>query len=521
MGNKKDKARAAVQELTERPQVETQKVETQKAETQNSQAPHLAEHVSPQEAKSVVPKFRPEPIEAEYLNKPTHMQTRKERYEFGRAMRLKCSREAHAEFTVNKSGRENPVELLVESSEGRLEHLVPIRYGRMLTSPFAFFRGAANIMASDLADTAATDYAVQSCGDCHLMNFGAFATPERNIIFDINDFDETFPASWEWDLKRLTASFVIASLNNGHKLSDGRKAAMRVVQCYRDRMKELSELSTLDAWYSYLDYKDLIELTSDKQLKKLRKKVLEKALKRDSFEEFVKLGHVVDGKPRIKDQPPLIFHVEDYGSAAQVERIEESIARYRESLSMDKRVLFDRYEMVDNAIKVVGVGSVGTVCGIALLFAAEDDPLFLQVKEARKSVLERYSHFKNETTNGQRVVTGQRLMQAASDMFLGHYVSVTEKHYYVRQLRDVKVKPLVEIFTPENMLGYARNCGWALARAHARSGDASIIAGYIGKGDVFAEAIGEFSVKYAEQNKEDHTRLVEAVREGLIEVMTG
>ena len=464
--------------------------------------------------------FRQPPVEAAYLNKPSHLQSRKDRFEAGRATRVACPREAHAEFKVDREGREDPIALLRESSQGRVETLVPLRYGRMLTSPFAFFRGAAIIMASDLADTYATDYAVQSCGDCHLMNFGAFATPERNIIFDINDFDETFPASWEWDLKRLAASFAIASANNGHKRSDGKAAAARLVNCYRDRLRELSEMKALDAWYSYLDYEELIELTSDKQLKKRRKKVLEKAKSRDSIEEFVKLAHVIDGKPRIKDEPPLVYHEEGHDTPEYKARILESVSLYRESLSIERRVLFDKYELVDNAIKVVGVGSVGTICGIALFFAAEKDPLFLQVKEARQSVLEKYSHFVSHETEGARVVTGQRLMQAASDFFLGHYVGQKDKHYYVRQLRDVKVKPMVEIFKPENMLGFARNCGWALARAHARSGDPAIIAGYIGKSDVFAEAIAEFADRYLEQNLADHAKLVEAIREGEIEAFT-
>jgi uncharacterized protein (DUF2252 family) len=464
-------------------------------------------------------------IEAAYLSKPIHLQTRKDRYEAGRALRVKCPRESHADFTVDRADREDPIDLLIASSRGRIEHLLPIRYGRMLTSPFAFFRGSAVIMAADLADTASAGYAVQSCGDCHLMNFGAFASPERNIIFDINDFDETFPAPWEWDLKRLAASFAIASHHNGHKRSDGKAAAARVVECYRDRLKELAELKTLEAWYSYLDYESLIALTSDPQLKKRRKKVLAKALSRDSLAEFVRLGHVVGGVPRIKDRPPLIFHEEGYETVEYKQRIARSVEGYRQSLAVERRVLFDRYQMVDNAIKVVGVGSVGTTCGIALFFAAEQDPLFLQVKEARQSVLEPYSNFSNSESHGIRVVTGQRLMQAASDLFLGHYIGesetgVPDRHYYVRQLRDVKVKPMVEIFSPNNMLGFARNCGWALARAHSRSGDPAIIAGYIGKGDALPQAIAQFADAYLDQNTADHKALATAIRDGVVEAFT-
>lgn len=456
-------------------------------------------------------------LDAAYMNKPTHMRTLKDRYEAGRAMRVKCPRESHAEFEVNKAGRDNPVDVLIESSVGRIESLLPIRYGRMLVTPFTFFRGAAVIMADDLASTPSTGYAVQACGDCHLLNFGAFATPERNIVFDINDFDETYPAPWEWDLKRLATSFVIASRHNGHKRSDAVAAAVRMVECYRDRMHELSETPTLQAWYSYLDYRNLIELTEDQQLKKRRKKVLAKAMSRDAQAEFVKLAHVKSGQPRIKDQPPLIYHEAESETPEYRARILQSAELYRESLPADVRVLFDRYEIADNALKVVGVGSVGTICGIVLLFAAENDPLFLQVKEARASVLEKYSNFRSTQNCGARVVIGQRIMQAASDIFLGHYVNSEGKDFYVRQLRDVKVRPMVEIFNPSNMLGFARNCGWALARAHARSGDSAIIAGYIGKGKAFANAIGQFADKYVEQNESDHRSLIEAIREGKIE----
>ncbi len=312
--------------------------------------------------------FRQPQVEAAYLSKPIHLQTRKDRYEVGRSLRVKCPREAHAEFTVNRRGRANPIKLLIESSKGRIESLLPIRYGRMLTSPFTFFRGAAAVMSYDLASTPSMGYAVQACGDCHLLNFGAFATPERNIIFDINDFDETFPAAWEWDLKRLAASFAIASRNNGHKRADGTASVIRLVESYRDRLVKLSNMQALEAWYDYLEYGTLIELTSDQELKKLRKKVLAKAMSRDAQSEFVKLAHVVGGVPRIKDQPPLIYHVDESDTPQYKKRLAKALEMYRESLPVERRVLFDRYELVDNAIKVVGIGSVGTVCGIALFF---------------------------------------------------------------------------------------------------------------------------------------------------------
>ncbi len=464
--------------------------------------------------------FKQATVEAAYLTKPMHLQTRKDRYEAGRALRVKYPHEAHAEFVVNRDGRRDPIELLIESSKGRVESLLPIRYGRMQASSFAFFRGSAVIMASDLAGTVSTGYAVQACGDCHLMNFGAFATPERNVIFDINDFDETFPAPWEWDLKRLAASFAIASLHNEHKRADGIAAATHLVECYRDRLAELSEMTTLEAWYSYLPYDHVIEKTCDPELKEKRKKRLAKALSRDASVEFDKLAHMVNGVPKIKDQPPLIYHEDHSDNSKYKERIFCSIDKYRASLPIERRVLFDRYELVDSAIKVVGVGSVGTICGIGLFFAAEADPLFLQVKEARQSVLEPYSSFVSTASNGERVVIGQRLMQAASDFFLGHYVGDTGQHFYVRQLRDVKIKPLVEIYSPASMLGFARICGWALARAHARSGDPAIIAGYIGKKKTFPDAIGKFADAYLEQNESDYKKLLDAIKDGAIKATT-
>lgn len=465
--------------------------------------------------------FKPTLVEASYLAKPMHLQTRKDRYEIGRALRLSCSREAQAEYNSQRKDRKDPLEILIASSEGRIETLLPIRYGRMVASPFAFYRGAAAIMAADLASTPSTKYAVQSCGDSHLMNFGAFATPERNIIFDINDFDETFPATWEWDLKRLAASLVIASHNNRHKLKDGIAAAYNAAISYGEKMRELAEMKTLDSWYSYLDYEELIEQTACKKLQKLRKAVLKKALNRCANEELVKLACMKGERPRIKDQPPLIYHEEDFESEHYQGLMRAAIEGYRESLSLERRVLFDKYEFADVAVKVVGVGSVGTHCHVGLFFAAEEDPLFLQIKEARPSVLEPYSSFLNLSShNGERVVSGQRLMQAASDFFLGHFVGKTGRHFYVRQLRDVKVKPLVEVFNPDHMHGFARNCAWALARAHARSGDPAIISGYIGKGGVFAEAISRFAAAYSEQNLQDYELLREAVRDGRIEIVT-
>ena len=458
-------------------------------------------------------------LNAAYLDKPAHLRTRAERTEAGRALRVSCPRDSQAGFQP-ADDRPDPIDLLMRSSEGRIEHLVPIRYGRMLASPFAFYRGAAAVMAADLARTRCTGIGVQACGDAHLVNFGAFATPERRIVFDINDFDETYPAPWEWDLKRLAASFVVAGRHNGHKASECRAAAAAVVAHYRDRLRELSEMPMLSAWYSYLDFEKMIDAAEDEDLKRRHHKLLAKARQRDAAAEFVNLAHVEGGQPRIKDMPPLIYHPDEHKEPGFTEGVRENIGRYRDSLPVERHVLFDRYELADVAVKVVGVGSVGTLCAVALLFAAEDDPLFLQVKEARDSVLAPYVRFKGFATNGERVVLGQRLMQAASDLFLGHLVSTTGRHLYVRQLRDVKIKPQIEIFTPQNMLGYARATGYALAHAHARSGDAALIAGYIGKGDALADAIAEFAADYADQNERDHAALVAAVRTGRLEAET-
>jgi len=378
-------------------------------------------------------------------------------------------------------------------------------------------------MAADLVDTPETGYAVQSCGDSHLCNFGAFATPERKVIFDINDFDETFPAPWEWDLKRLAASLVIASRHNGYKKSEGRTAATTMVESYRDRMFELASMKTLTAWYDFLCFEELIREGPSRKYSEKRRKELGKAVARDSLAEFVKLAHVVGGVPRIKDRPPLIYHDERYETPEFKHAIKEGIESYRESLPAERRVLFDRYHFVDKAIKVVGVGSVGTMCMIALFFAADGDPLFLQVKEATRSVLEPYSACPGFQSHGERVVFGQRLMQSASDIFLGHFIGAfTEgRHFYVRQLRDVKVKISVEEFSPKDMLEYAKKCGWALARAHARSGDPAVLAGYLGKGPAVPVAVAEFAERYALQNERDYQRFLDAIESGAVPAKMG
>jgi uncharacterized protein (DUF2252 family) len=440
-----------------------------------------------------------------------------DRMAIGKALRERCSRKAQAEWKP-PAKRADPIDLLIENCRGRIEDLIPIRYGRMLANPFAFYRGAAAIMASDLSHTPSTGLTVQACGDCHLVNFGGFATAERKVIFDINDFDETSIAPWEWDVKRLTASFVVAGRSNGFSAADCREAAWRVAQSYRTKLAEYSQHSVLDVWYDVIDFDYIIRHAPDKQSRNFYLKKLDTTAKQSAHEkEFAKLTFAAGQTPRIVDHPPLIYHASDLQDAEQRAIAEASLADYRSSLPMERRVLIDRYTMADVAMKVVGVGSVGTRCGIALLMSGKGDPLFLQFKQARQSVLEPYAGASPFKHSGQRVVVGQRLMQSASDMFLGWYTGREGNHFYVRQLSDAKIKPVIEIMKPQNFLAYAGLCGWALARAHARSGDAAVLMGYLGNSSAFEDAIADFSEAYADQNERDYAALVAAVRAGKVE----
>jgi uncharacterized protein (DUF2252 family) len=392
----------------------------------------------------------------------------------------------------------------------------------MIPSPFVFYRGAAAIMAADLAHTPATGIRVQACGDAHLMNFGAFATPERREIFDINDFDETLPAPWEWDIKRLATSFLIASRSNGVSEAEARKTALACVRSYRERMIEFAQMRTLDVWYARLDLRETIlgSIKDDEAQKRLKHRV-QKAQASDVLEsDFPKLVTLEKGEPTIRDNPPLIYHLREQAGPEFEAKLADAFKGYRESLPEERRALVDRYQIKDFAIKVVGVGSVGTFCAIVLMMADVDDPLFLQVKEAGSSVLEPYAGKSIYENHGQRVVTGLRLMQSASDFFLGWTKGREGRHFYVRQLHDMKIKMLVELFTLKVMLQYAEYCGWALARAHARAGQPALIAGYIGKGDEFDEALADFAVSYAQQNERDFEALVQAARKGRIDVYT-
>jgi uncharacterized protein (DUF2252 family) len=437
----------------------------------------------------------------------------------GKALRGKVPRELLGEWKDGK-GRPNPIDLLRKSDAGRLKELVPIKYGRMLQSPFAFYRGAAGVMASDLARTPHTTLQVQACGDCHLMNFGGFATPERNIIFDINDFDETSPAPWEWDVKRLVASIVLAARSIGLSDSQGRDSATRAARSYREHMRKFSRMDPLRVWYANVGPEDIIQLSPKAVQKRIRKRIEKAANGSGSELDYPKLAGAVGGQIRITDQPPLIFHPEVTRAPEAKALLDRVFRDYRATLADDRRMLFDRYRLVDAAIKVVGVGSVGRRCWIALFMSEANDPLFLQVKEAAQSVLEPYAGKSAYGHHGQRVVMGQRLMQPASDIFLGWVTAPNGRQFYVRQLRDAKMKPLVETFDAEVLGVYAMLCGWVLARAHSKVCNASsTISGYLGSSsDAFDEAMGKFAVAYADQAERDHAALKSAVKKGKIAV---
>ena len=449
----------------------------------------------------------------------THVLRLDERLANGKALREKALRKAQAEWKP-PADRPDPVDMLIENSKGRVEELIPIRYGRMMVSPFTFYRGAAAIMAYDLAHTPSTGLSLLADGDCHLVNFGGFATAERKVIFDLNDFDEASFAPWEWDVKRLTASFVVAGRSNGFAPADCREAAWLAAQSYRQQMAEYARMPVLQVWNDALDFEAIIENSPDKEIKRFYTKKLASATQQSAHEkEFAKLTFSAGDMPRIVDQPPLIFHYGDQRDQEMRAIAKQSLVAYRETLIPARRMLLDRFELVDYAMKVVGVGSVGTFCGILLMMSGNGDPLFLQFKEARQSVLEPYCGASPFGHSGQRVVSGQRAMQAASDIFLGWTTGAgaSKRHFFLRQLSDAKIKPVVEIMKVANLKGYARLCGMALARGHARSGDAAILTGYMGKSTAFEDALADFSVAYADQNERDYAALVAAVRSGKVE----
>jgi uncharacterized protein (DUF2252 family) len=452
-----------------------------------------------------------------------------ERAARGAQARAEVPRESHADFTVPAS-RPDPIALLEEQAKARVPELVPVRWGRMMVSPFTYYRGAALPMASDLATTPVSGLTVQACGDAHLSNFGVFGSAERNLVFDVNDFDETLPGPWEWDVKRLAASMEVAARSNGFSDKQRRKIVAGTVAGYRQAMRDFAGMSQLGIWYARADIDQLraqFESKLDDRQRKLVAKGAAKARTRDSMEELGKLTTTVDGQLRIMADPPLLVPIEDLlADPSQRSALESEIhsimSKYRRTLATDRRYLIDQYEFVHMARKVVGVGSVGTRCWIVLMLGRdESDPLFLQVKEAEESVLSRFLGTSEFANMGQRVVAGQRLMQASSDIFLGwHRVAAgldgKQRDFYVRQLRDWKFSLDVDAMVPGGMRMYGEVCGWTLARAHARSGDAIAIAAYLGGSDVFDQAIAQFADAYADQNERDHDAVLEAVKAGRI-----
>lgn len=446
--------------------------------------------------------------------------TRAERYAAGKALRSKAPRTSHGKWTP-AADRPDPISLLEESNLTRVPELVPIRYGRMSLSPFAFLRGSAGVMASDLANTPVSGITVQVCGDAHLSNFGFFATPERSLSFDVNDFDESLPGPWEWDLKRLAASMVVAGRQNGFTAQENRQFVVRSIREYHMLMQSMVSMQALPVWYLHLDMTELMTMVNRKEQERLQRQE-KKASRSTSLGAFPKLTEKVDGQYRIKDDPPLIVHPEEPGDVKEKEEHEAEwikgyFAAYVETLPDDRKILLNKYHFVDIARKVVGVGSVGTRTWVLLLMAGGDgnDPLFLQVKEAQASVLEPYLGKSSYANHGERVVQGQRLMQHASDIFLG-WTHADDTDLYVRQLLDMKLSEDIATMSKREFDQYSRLCAMALARAHARSGDPTQISGYLGSSDLFEQAIASFAEAYADQTVRDHAALLAAIKEGRI-----
>jgi uncharacterized protein (DUF2252 family) len=446
-----------------------------------------------------------------------HHAPRAERYEMGKQLRKSCPRSSHSKWQA-PAGRRDPMDLLLASEVGRIPDLLPLRHGRMSRSPFTFYRGAAFNMAADLANTPNSGMILQACGDAHLCNFGGFATPERNVIFSINDLDETLPAPWEWDVKRLAASFVVACRNNKLSESVAREAALTCVRSYRMNMVAYSEMKILELWH--------ISLTADMMISKLKDpKLIARGLKRVEKERgrsiaediFPQLRKGAGSSTFIMDKLPAIFHMKGHTPGDITDVVKEAFELYRQTLPPVYSFLLDRYELKDVAIKVVGVGSVGTLCWVMLLMTPDAEPLFLQVKEARPSVLEPFAGNSIYSNHGQRVVNGYRLIQPFSDPFLGWTKSRLGRHYFFRQLRDIKISMKVETFGKVEMIAYADWCGQAMALSHSRSGDAAMLSGYMGTSDSFDKAIAGFSIAYADQNEKDFASLKRAIREGKIE----
>ncbi|WP_327404618.1 DUF2252 domain-containing protein [Streptomyces sp. NBC_01288] len=445
------------------------------------------------------------------------MTTPADRAERGRAARKRVARSAHAGW-IPAVDRPDPVAVLERQGRDRLPELLPIRYGRMAASPFAFLRGSAAVMATDLASQPHTGLTVQLCGDAHLLNFGLYASPERALLFDLNDFDETFPGPFEWDVKRLAASVAVAARENGHSDTKAHRAALEATAAYRTALRGLARKGELAVWYERIDADSLLPLVRAGRHRRQVESSLTRARRRTSLHAVGKLTETVDGRRRIVHDPPLL----EPAGAADMASLRKIFSDYRSTLSEERRLLLDRYRFVDAARKVVGVGSVGTRCFVVLLAGRDqDDPLFLQIKEARKSVLEEHLPNGPYVHPGHRVVAGQRLLQAASDIFLGWMTGPQGRAFYWRQLRDMKGSADVVGMGPRALTAYARLCGNALARAHARSGDRIAIAAYLGSTDTFERAVADFALSYAGQTTADHASLGAAVAAGVITAAPG
>jgi uncharacterized protein (DUF2252 family) len=457
--------------------------------------------------------------------------SRADRVARGKDARAVAPLDSQAEFSPVRS--RDPVGLLLGQAKSRVPELVPVRHGRMLVSPFTFYRGAALPMAADLAGTPASGLRVQLCGDAHLSNFGAFASPERRLVFDVNDFDETLPGPFEWDVKRLAASLAVAARDNGFPAKDRRKVILAAAEGYRTAMRGFAGQAFLDVWYAHLDIEPAIrEFRSQIPAKKLKafEKLMAKAHTRDSTQALGKLTTMTGGQRRIISDPPMIVPIEEVFSDVRADTIYQQLravlGKYRRSLQSDRRHLLQEFTLVQVARKVVGVGSVGTRAWVLLMDAADGvEPLFLQAKEAQPSVLAEYAGRSQYSNQGERVVAGQRLQQAQSDIFLG-WTRVAnpddgvDRDFYVRQLRDWKFSVPIEVMLPPGMTVYARLCGWTLARAHARSGDRIALAAYLGGSDKFDQAIADFAETYADQNELDYAALQAAVQDGKAEATT-
>ena len=443
--------------------------------------------------------------------------SRSERHNDGKKLRDVIPRSSHAEWKP-PFNRADVVSSLEESNQDRLTDLIPLRFARMLQSPLAFLRGSAAIMAADLASLPTTNIRVQSCGDCHLQNFGWFATPERNLIFDITDFDESRRAPWEWDVKRLVASVVLTARELKVPASKSRQEELgrATVKSYREHLAEFETMSPLEMWYVRLDATELMNRSPEIGTKERCRQILDAARQRTIDQLLPKITQRVNGKLQFKDRPPLISHPTQFDRLPK--EIHALIQQYRGTLSDERRLLLDRYRMVDVAYKVVGVGSVGLRCGIILMLDPDDAALVLQIKEARASVLEKFVGKSDRTHHGHRIVHGQRVMQAASDQFLGWANDSEGRSFYFRQLRDMKLSVGIDQMTLTDLEDYAKMCGWTLARAHAKAGDASMISGYLGSGETFDEALGKFGLDYADQSEADFQALQTAADSGRIPV---